>query len=81
MDHVQDLPLICLMLLDIFPNLDIRGVDYIDQKLLEGTEHEHLLKEIDELNLLVAGTTISDGAENPEVEISKKTAEISESKL
>jgi len=34
MDHVKDLPLLCLMLLDIFPGLEIRGVDYIDTKLL-----------------------------------------------
>ncbi len=26
---------------------DIQGVDYIDAKLLEGTEHEELLKELD----------------------------------
>lgn len=47
MDHVRDIKLICLMLLDIFPDLDIQGVDYIDAKLLEGTEHEELLKELD----------------------------------
>ena len=33
----------------------IRGVDYIDTKLLEGTEHEHLIKEIEELQLLTPG--------------------------
>ena len=37
--------MICLMLLDVFPNLEIRGVDYIDTKLLEGTEDEDLLKD------------------------------------
>ena len=37
--------MICLMLLDIFPNLEIRGVDYIDIGLLKGTEDEDLLKD------------------------------------
>lgn len=45
MNHIRDLKLICLMLLDVFPNLEIRGVDYIDTKLLEGTESEELLKD------------------------------------
>lgn len=40
MDHIADLKLICVMLLEIFPDLDIRGVDYIDSELLKGTEHE-----------------------------------------
>ncbi len=52
MEHVKDIQLLCIMLLEVFPNLDIRGVDYIDAKLLEGTEHEHLLKELDELQAL-----------------------------
>ena len=29
MEHIKDLDLICLMLLDIFPDLQIRGVDYL----------------------------------------------------
>ena len=37
--------MICLMLLDIFPNLEIRGVDYIDISLLKGSEEEDLLKD------------------------------------
>jgi len=45
MDHIKDIKMICLMLLDVFPNLEIRGVDYIDTKLLEGTEDEDLLKD------------------------------------
>lgn len=60
MEHVKDLSLICLMLLDIFPNLDIKGVDYINPKLLEGTEHEHLIQEIDELELLASGEKIGE---------------------
>lgn len=45
MDHIKDIKMICLMLLDIFPNLEIRGVDYIDISLLKGSEDEDLLKD------------------------------------
>jgi len=45
MEHVKDINMICLMLLDVNPNLKIIGVDYIDKTLLEGTEHEHLLQD------------------------------------
>jgi hypothetical protein len=51
MDHIKDLPLLCILLLDLMPNLDIRGVDYIDEKLLEGKEEYKLLKELDDLQL------------------------------
>ena len=44
MDHVEDLNLLCLLLLDIFPNLKIIGAEYFDTKLLEGTLYEHLLE-------------------------------------
>ena len=47
LDHIADLRLICVLLLDIFPDLDIRGVDYIDANLLKGTEHEGLVEEYD----------------------------------
>lgn len=47
MEHIDDLKLICLMLLEVLPDLEIRGVDYIDTKLLEGTEHQHLLSDSD----------------------------------
>ena len=43
MDHIQDLALLCLMLLDVLPNLKIEGADYMDTALLEGTEFEHLM--------------------------------------
>jgi len=43
MDHVQDLPLICLMLLDVIPGLKIEGAEYLDMELLEGSQHEHLM--------------------------------------
>ena len=29
MEHIKDLHLICLMLLEVFPDLQIRGVDYM----------------------------------------------------
>jgi len=45
MDHVQDLTLICLMLLEVLPNLNIQGADYMETSLLEGTQHEYLLEE------------------------------------
>ena len=44
-DHILSLKIICLMLLDVFPNLEIRGVDYIDTNLLKGTEDEDLLED------------------------------------
>ena len=44
-DHILSLKILCLMLLDIFPNLEIRGVDYIDTNLLKGTEDEDLLQD------------------------------------
>ena len=56
--HIRDLPLLCIMLLDLNPDLEIKGVDYIDTKLLEGTEHEHLLKELDNLSLLPESSKI-----------------------
>jgi len=43
MDHVEDLTLICLLLLDVFPKLRIVGAEYMDTKLLEGTEYAYLL--------------------------------------
>ena len=51
MEHVKDIKLICLMLLDILPDLEIRGVDYLDTMLLKGTEDEDLMRDAD-LNLL-----------------------------
>jgi len=45
MGHVEDLSLVCLMLLDVNPKLKIVGAEYMDLKLLEGTEHQDLLSE------------------------------------
>jgi len=55
MDHVTDLTLVCLLLLDIFPDLKIIGADYLDLKLLEDTEHSYLLDE-DFIPKIPAGT-------------------------
>jgi len=57
MDHIQDLPLLCLMLLDILPNLKIQGAEYIDNTLLEGTEFQELLDD-DYLPKLDAGPSL-----------------------
>ena len=35
------------MLLEVLPNLEIQGVDYLDTKLLEGTEEDFLLRDDD----------------------------------
>jgi len=45
MDHVEDLNLLCLLLLDVNPELRILGAEYLDLKLLEGTEHAYLLED------------------------------------
>merc|ERR1719435_559766 len=45
MEHIQDLSLLCLMLLDVIPGLKIQGAEYLDLSLLEGTEHQHLLED------------------------------------
>jgi len=55
MDHVQDLTLICLLLLDVLPNLKIQGADYMDVSLLEGTAHQHLLEDEGSAPRLEAG--------------------------
>lgn len=55
MDHVQDLALICLLLLDVIPGLKIQGAEYMDTKLLEGTEFEHLLSDDGSLPSIEAG--------------------------
>merc|ERR1719343_1589448 len=43
MDHIQDLTLICLMLLDAIPGLKIEGAEYLDMELLAGSQYEHLM--------------------------------------
>merc|ERR1719431_1025319 len=55
MDHIQDLTLICLLLLDVLPNLKIVGADYLDMSLLEGTQWEHLLLDDGSLPRLESG--------------------------
>ena len=55
MEHIKDLDLLCLMLLEILPDLQIRGVDYMANAptLLKDTEHESLLSELDKSLLLL----------------------------
>ena len=55
MEHIKDLNLLCLMLLDIIPDLQIRGVDYMAnaKNLLAGTESDHLLEDMDKSLLLL----------------------------
>lgn len=55
MEHIQDLTLICLLLLDVLPNLHIVGADYLDMSLLEGTQWEHLLLDDGSLPRLESG--------------------------
>jgi len=55
MDHIKDLTLICLLLLDVLPKLKIEGADYLDLSLLEGTEHEHLMLDDGSVPKLEAG--------------------------
>lgn len=45
MNHVENLPLICLLLLDVLPKLKIVGAEYMDLKLLEGTDYQYLMDE------------------------------------
>ena len=54
LEHIKDLKMLCLMLLDVLPDLEIVGVDYLETVLLEGTEHEHLLGD-DDLFLIEEG--------------------------
>lgn len=65
MDHIKDLRLLCLMLLDVFPDLNIKGVDYANPDLLVGTSEEHLLHEMDEL-LLIPPPSGSGGERHPD---------------
>ncbi len=47
LEHVQDLKLLCVLLLEVFPHLDIRGVDYIDVDLLTAAGHGGLLADLE----------------------------------
>jgi len=67
MEHVEDLSLVCLLLLDVFPKLRIVGAEYMDTKLLEGTEHSYLLADdfipkIESGTVATNNTTSSDEA-------------------
>ena len=67
MEHIKDLNLLCLMLLDILPDLQIRGVDYMAnaKNLLADTESENLIEDMDKSLLL-----LTDGVNNDENDIS-----------
>ena len=61
MEHIKDLDLLCLMLLEILPDLQIKGVDYMAnaKDLLAGSEAEPLLEDLDKSMLL-----LTDGLDN-----------------
>ena len=67
MEHIKDLDLICLMLLDVFPDLQIRGVDYMANApyLLEGTQYEYLLQDLDKSLLQLSDGERKDNESNP----------------
>ena len=72
MEHIKDLNLLCLMLLENLPELEIRGVDYMATAptLLAGTKEESLLEELDKSLLLV-----TDGSEKQVTEKLKTAVE------
>ena len=83
MDHVEDLSLVCLMLLDVLPKLKIVGPEYMDLKLLEGTKHQHLLSEdyIPNLPQLPGGGGLNDTEPAPQnISISQDKPERVESR-
>ena len=67
MEHIKDLDLICLMLLDIFPDLQIRGVDYMANaaNLLAGTQYEYLVEDLDKSLLQISDGERKDNESNP----------------
>jgi len=72
MEHIKDLDLLCLMLLEQLPDLEIRGVDYMGKAptLLTDTKEETLLEELDKSLLLV-----TDGSEKQVTEKLKPAME------
>merc|ERR1712018_85259 len=71
-EHIKDLDLLCLMLLENLPDLEIRGVDYMGKAptLLTSTKEESLLEELDKSLLLV-----TDGSEKQVTEKVKTAIE------
>nr|ACO15574.1 ATP synthase subunit s-like protein [Caligus clemensi] len=47
LDHIEDLKLLCLLLLEVNPSLEIRGVDYIDTELLKAEGEGALLEDLE----------------------------------
>ena len=81
MEHIKDLDLLCLMLLDILPDLQIRGVDYMESAptLLEGTEHESLLSDLDKSLLLLTDGIQTENESSGTSTYTSKNSEISHS--
>ena len=63
MEHIKDLDLLCLMLLEILPDLQIKRVDYMANAkvLLAGSEAEPLLEDLDKSMLLLTDGLDTDG--------------------
>jgi len=81
MDHIKDLHLLCIMLLEILPDLQIRGVDYMANapSLLAGTEEESLLADLDNsLLLLTDGNEVLNTETKASVEGPTETFNINE---
>ena len=68
MDHIDatGLNLVCLMLMEELPDLQIVGVDYEDTKVLEGTEDEHLISDYESM-LLNPGSSASQDLGEPQL--------------
>ena len=83
MEHIKDLNLLCLMLLETLPDLDIRGVDYMATAptLLAGTEEESLLEELDKSLLLVTDGSEKQVSENLKPAIESNAASSSNDDL
>ena len=73
MEHIKDIDLLCLMLLDILPDLQIQGVDYMAnaKNLLADTKHKHLLEDLDK-SLLLLTDGLNDGKNAVEAESENK---------
>lgn len=68
MDHIDStsLNLLCLMLMEELPDLQIVGVDYEDTKVLLGTEDEHLIGDYESM-LLNPGSSTQEEKGEPQL--------------
>jgi len=80
---IKDLNLLCLMLLENLPELEIRGVDYMATAptLLAGTKEESLLEELDKSLLLVTDGSEKQVSENLKPAIDSNAASSSNDDL